>query len=369
MKPSPPVPIDINISLNTRVVTITGPNTGGKTAAMKTLGLSALMAKSGFYVLAKSPALLPWFDAIFADIGDEQSLTQSLSTFSGHLQRINQIKRSCTKESLVLLDEVGTGTNPIEGAALGMSILESFASDGAGSARLTLASTHHAELKTLKYSDSRFENASVEFNEETLKPTFKVLWGVPGRSNALNISERLGVPKSILAAAKGQLGVANAEINEVIIELEKLKRELENDMILAEQYLKKTRLLYASIQEAAESVQQEEENSATYALNILQDIAHKARADLSSVHHKKLSTVEKPQASMSPDTERASKNMVIASDSKLTERDCMPEIGTMVFVPKLGKQAKVVQVLAGKKVVVVQSGSLQLRMSLADIEI
>ncbi|MCO5597803.1 hypothetical protein L7F22_051887 [Adiantum nelumboides] len=151
----PPVPIDITVSCNTRVVSITGPNTGGKTAAMKTLGLAALMAKSGLYVLAKEPAFLPWFDAVFADIGDEQSLFQSLSTFSGHLRRINNIKRLSTKDSLVLLDEVGTGTNPIEGAALGMSILESFASDSEGGACLTIASTHHAELKTLKYRRMR----------------------------------------------------------------------------------------------------------------------------------------------------------------------------------------------------------------------
>ncbi|KAK8466904.1 hypothetical protein PHAVU_008G188400 [Phaseolus vulgaris] len=143
-----PVPVDFLISKKTRVVVITGPNTGGKTICLKTVGLAAMMAKSGVYVLASESAKIPWFDSVFADIGDEQSLSQSLSTFSGHLKQISHIKLHATSQSLVLLDEVGAGTNPLEGAALGMSLLESFAHD---SCLLTMATTHHGELKTLKY--------------------------------------------------------------------------------------------------------------------------------------------------------------------------------------------------------------------------
>lgn len=355
---SPPMPIDIIVSGETKVITITGPNTGGKTAAMKTLGLAALMAKCGLYVLAKESAYLPWFDAVFADIGDEQSLTQSLSTFSGHLRRINHIKELSTGDSLVLLDEVGTGTNPIEGAALGMSILESFASDGPGGARLTLASTHHAELKTLKYSDSRFENASVEFDEETLKPTYRLLWGVPGRSNALNISERLGVPKVILAAAKRHLGVANFEINQVIMDLERYKRDFENNLFEAEQYLKKAKLLHSSIKEAAELVLEEEQSSILLACSMLQEEAHKARALLSSIHQKRLNTtVEKTSDSNTPH---------LPADKVVTSGGSV-KVGDMVFVPKLGKEVKVIQVSTGKRTLIVQSGSLQLRLSFSDI--
>eukprot|EP00267_Zea_mays_P055682 XP_020409063.1 uncharacterized protein LOC100382240 isoform X6 [Zea mays] len=171
-----PVPVDFMIAEETTVLVITGPNTGGKTISLKTVGLASLMAKIGLYILASEPVKIPWFNAVYADIGDEQSLTQSLSTFSGHLKQIGAIRAESTSESLVLLDEVGAGTNPLEGAALGMSLLESFAEAGSF---LTLATTHHGELKTLKYSNNSFENACMEFDEENLKPTFKILWGIP----------------------------------------------------------------------------------------------------------------------------------------------------------------------------------------------
>ncbi|PUZ38337.1 hypothetical protein GQ55_9G188100 [Panicum hallii var. hallii] len=208
-----PVPVDFMIAEETTVLVITGPNTGGKTISLKTVGLASLMAKIGLYILASEPVKIPWFNAVYADIGDEQSLTQSLSTFSGHLKQIGAIRAESTSESLVLLDEVGAGTNPLEGAALGMSLLESFAEVGSF---LTLATTHHGELKTLKYSNNSFENACVEFDEENLKPTFKILWGIPGRSNAINIAERLGLPSDIVESSRRLLGTAGAEINAAV---------------------------------------------------------------------------------------------------------------------------------------------------------
>ncbi|XP_019460773.1 PREDICTED: uncharacterized protein LOC109360376 isoform X2 [Lupinus angustifolius] len=206
-----PVPVDFFVSKKTRVVVITGPNTGGKTICLKTVGLAAMMAKSGLYVLASESVQIPWFDSVFADIGDEQSLSQSLSTFSGHLKQIGNIKLNSTSQSLVLLDEVGAGTNPLEGAALGMSLLESFAQDGC---LLTIATTHHGELKTLKYSNDAFENACMEFDDVNLKPTYKILWGVPGRSNAINIAERLGLTSVVVDGARKLYGSASAEIDE-----------------------------------------------------------------------------------------------------------------------------------------------------------
>jgi dsDNA-specific endonuclease/ATPase MutS2 len=176
----------------------------------------------GLYVLATESARIPWFDNIYADIGDEQSLLQSLSTFSGHLKQISEILSHSTSRSLVLLDEVGAGTNPLEGAALGMAILESFAESGS---LLTMATTHHGELKTLKYSNSAFENACMEFDDLNLKPTYKILWGVPGRSNAINIADRLGLPCDIIESARELYGSASAEINEVILDMERYKQE------------------------------------------------------------------------------------------------------------------------------------------------
>ncbi|PIA34987.1 hypothetical protein AQUCO_03700324v1, partial [Aquilegia coerulea] len=229
-----PVPVDFFIGTKTKVLIITGPNTGGKTISLKTLGLAAMMAKSGLYVLSSEPVRIPWFDSIFTDIGDEQSLSQSLSTFSGHLRRISAIRAHSTSQSLVLLDEVGAGTNPLEGAALGMSLLESFSDAGA---LLTIATTHHGELKTLKYSNDTIENACMEFDEVNLRPTYKILWGIPGRSNAINISERLGLPDIVVNNARELYGTASAEINEVIMEMERCKQEYQEHVHEAHHYL------------------------------------------------------------------------------------------------------------------------------------
>ncbi|CAN6310512.1 unnamed protein product [Urochloa humidicola] len=229
-----PVPVDFMIAEETTVLVITGPNTGGKTISLKTVGLASLMAKIGLYILASEPVKIPWFNAVYADIGDEQSLTQSLSTFSGHLKQIGAIRAESTSESLVLLDEVGAGTNPLEGAALGMSLLESFAEAGCF---LTLATTHHGELKTLKYSNNSFENACVEFDEENLKPTFKILWGIPGRSNAINIAERLGLPSDIVESSRRLLGTAGAEINALIMDMERFKQDYQQNLQKAQHLL------------------------------------------------------------------------------------------------------------------------------------
>ncbi|XP_048231066.1 endonuclease MutS2 isoform X2 [Ricinus communis] len=237
-----PVPVDFLIAQNSRVLVITGPNTGGKTICLKTVGLAAMMAKSGLYVLCSESVQLPWFDYILADIGDEQSLSQSLSTFSGHLKQISDIRSQSTNRSLVLLDEVGAGTNPLEGAALGMSLLESFAEDGA---LLTIATTHHSELKSLKYSNSAFENACMEFDEVNLKPTYKIIWGVPGRSNAINISEKLGLPDRVINIARELYGAASAEINEVIIDMERFKQEVQELLYEAQHQIRYAFIAYS----------------------------------------------------------------------------------------------------------------------------
>ncbi|KAF7148051.1 hypothetical protein RHSIM_Rhsim03G0218100 [Rhododendron simsii] len=252
LEQSPPIPVDIFVAQKTRVLVITGPNTGGKTLYLKTIGLAAVMAKSGLYVLSSEPVKIPWFDSVLADIGDEQSLSQSLSTFSGHLRQINEILKHSTSKTLVLLDEVfslctsqvGAGTNPLEGAALGISLLESLAESGP---LLTIATTHHGELKTLKYSNDAFENACMEFDEVNLKPTYRILWGVPGRSNAIKIAERLGLPNVILGNARELYGAGSAEINEVIFEMERLKQNLHKHVYEGQNYLKLSRDLHENL--------------------------------------------------------------------------------------------------------------------------
>ncbi|XP_071736182.1 uncharacterized protein [Rutidosis leptorrhynchoides] len=193
-----PVPIDIKVKNETRVVVISGPNTGGKTASMKTLGLASIMLKAGMYLPAKNHPTLPWFDYVLADIGDSQSLEQSLSTFSGHLSRICKMLEVTSKKSLILIDEIGSGTDPSEGVALSTSILE-YLKDRVN---LAVTTTHYADLSLLKKKDSRYENAAMEFSLETLQPTYRILWGSTGESNALNIAKSIGFDENLVARAE-----------------------------------------------------------------------------------------------------------------------------------------------------------------------
>ncbi|PHT90517.1 hypothetical protein T459_05630 [Capsicum annuum] len=192
-----PVPIDIKIGHGTKVVVISGPNTGGKTASMKTLGLASMMLKAGMYLPAQNQPRLPWFDLILADIGDQQSLEQSLSTFSGHISRLCEILEVASRESLVLIDEIGSGTDPSEGVALSESILQ-YLKDRVN---LAVVTTHYADLTRLKEKDSRFETAATEFSLETLQPTYRILWGSMGESNALNIAKSMGFDERIIEQA------------------------------------------------------------------------------------------------------------------------------------------------------------------------
>ncbi|CAN6466157.1 unnamed protein product [Victoria cruziana] len=400
-----PVSVDFLVSSNIKAVVISGPNTGGKTISMKTVGLAALMGKLGLYVLASEPAILPWFDSIFADIGDGQSLVQSLSTFSGHLKQINGILAQSTKESLVLLDEVGAGTNPIEGAALGMSILERFADQ----VLLTIATTHLGELKTLKYSNHRFENACVEFDEKNLKPTYKILWGVPGRSNAINIAERLGLPPSIIDGARSIYGPASAEINEVIVDLERYKQEFQQDISEARKNLRLAIELHEMLLEARQNI---DKHRAIQRYKKMQEISDFARQTRSALHKKmrqfrasktEVSKVRTGAFKTKPDDSRVgsipgkqngssskamkpnedSKPLVpgkadesAARDKKLNEelvlpgtRERVPKIGAMVYVPSLARKMKVLDVDASKEEVVVQASNMKLKLRLRDINL
>jgi DNA mismatch repair protein MutS2 len=373
------VPIDLSIRPDLRVVTITGPNTGGKTVTLKTLAIVALMAKVGLFIPAREPVEIPWFDLILADIGDEQSLQQSLSTFSGHIRRIGRIlteieagggvddTHSQYPTALVLLDEVGAGTDPAEGSALAIALLQYLADR----AMLTIATTHYGELKALKYQDERFENASVEFDDVSLSPTYRLLWGIPGRSNALSIALRLGLNPEVIENAKSQVVLgATQEVNEIIAGLEAQRRSQETKANEAAKILQQAEAFYLEVSQTAAQLQtREQELKVNQERNIQAAIAE-AKGEIAQVIRLLQQGPQTAQAAQQATLELeavTSRHLATRSTPKQPP-DFNPQVGDRIRIPKLGQKAEVLTAVDENGNLNVKFGIMKMNVSLADIE-
>ncbi|MBG1240305.1 endonuclease MutS2 [Nostoc sp. NZL] len=376
----PVVPVDLLINPLIRVVTITGPNTGGKTVTLKTLGLAALMAKVGLFVPAREPVEIPWFDKVLADIGDEQSLQQSLSTFSGHIRRISRIlealgtgnlglgtgeKEIPNPQSLVLLDEVGAGTDPVEGSALAIALLQYLANH----AQLTIATTHFGELKALKYENERFENASVEFDESTLSPTYRLLWGIPGRSNALTIALRLGLKPEVVEEAKIQVGEATDEVNQVIAGLEAQRRRQETKAAEAQSLLQQAERLYKEVSAKAASLEERESSlRASQEVAVKQAIAQ-AKGEIAQVIRRlQQGTPTAQEAQQATNALNQIGQQYQPATPAKPKAGFMPKIGDRVRIPKLGQIADVITAPDEDGELSVRFGLMKMTVKLQDVE-
>ncbi|WP_010272403.1 endonuclease MutS2 [Paenibacillus senegalensis] len=367
------VPLDVELGNQFQSIIITGPNTGGKTVTLKTIGLLSLMAMSGLFVPAEDSSQLCVFDGIFADIGDEQSIEQSLSTFSSHMTNIISILKEMTPKSLVLLDEVGAGTDPAEGSALAISILEAIHRLGCR----MVATTHYSELKAYAYERKGIVNASMEFDVQTLSPTYRLLVGVPGRSNAFAIAERLGLDKKIIDHARSQVGADDQRVESMIATLEEnrlsaeaerksaeqlnaevaaLRQQLEKERSRMEQ--QRSQLLAKAEQQAEEAVKKARQE----AEQIIRELRQMAMEERSSIKEHKLIEAKRKLDEAVPQLD---KKPVSGSRSGSKARAIEP--GDEVLVRSLGQKGHVVE-LSGDKEVTVQLGIMKMKIAKTDLE-
>ena len=370
------VPIDIYIGRDFTTLLITGPNTGGKTVALKTLGLFTLMGQAGLHIPAFDNSELSVFDEVFPDIGDEQSIEQSLSTFSAHMTNIISILKSVTPRSLVLLDELGAGTDPTEGAALAMAIIDYLRKMNVR----TAVTTHYSELKVYAISTERVENACCEFDVDTLRPTYRLLIGIPGKSNAFAISKKLGLSDDIISTAKDYIDKENIKFEDVITDLEISRRTVAVEQERAEQYRRQAESLKKEVEQQREKTREQKEKILNNAREEARLIYQKAKEEADSII-KELNRQAKNKAGsdklnetrrvlkdkLSSMNEESFKSSVRKRKKYETPKTLKP--GDKVYIISFDQHGTVISAPDANKEVMVQMGILKTKVPMAEVAI